>query len=114
MKKLLCAVLSFTLIFLCSCTNDSDLLDMESVVIDEKWTLIWEDRTYTPFCVVSKSDCGKQIGYVNGDKDERVSEYKGYSSNEWLVSWMPTDGGAMLLKEQNVVDIPDGLVAEYD
>ena len=33
--------------------------------------------------------------------------------DEGLVSWMPMDGGAMLLKEQSVVDIPDGLEAEY-
>ena len=86
---------------------------MESVSIDGKWSVIWEDKTYVPFCVVSKKDCGKQIGYVDGDKDNRISEYKGYSSDEWLVSWIPTDSGAMLLKEQNVIDIPNGLESEY-
>ena len=90
-----------------------NLVDMESTSVDEKWAVVWEDRTYVPFCVVSKKDCGEQIGYVDGDTDDRISEYKGYSSNEWLVSWIPTDGGAMLLKELSVVDIPDGLEAEY-
>ena len=66
-----------------------------------------------PFCVVSKNDRGKQIGYVDGDTDDRISEYKGYSPEEWLVSWLPMDGGAILLKEQGVADIPDGLEAEY-
>ena len=90
-----------------------DLIDMESTRVDEKWAVVWEDRTYVIFCVVSKKDCGEQIGYVDGDTDNRISEYKGYSPEEWLVSWMPMDAGAMLLKEQSIVDIPDGLEAEY-
>ena len=90
-----------------------DLVDMASTNTDGKYAVVWEDRTYIPFCVVSKKDCGEQIGYVDGDTDNRISEYKGYSTEEWLVSWMPMDGGAMLLKEQSVVDIPNGLEAEY-
>lgn len=66
-----------------------------------------------PFCVVSKNDRGKQIGYVDGDTGDRISGYKDCPLEEWLVSWLPTDGGAMLLKEQSVVEIPDGLEAEY-
>ena len=91
----------------------SELAEMKSIVIDDKRAIVWENKTYTPFCVVSKNDCGKQIGYVDGDTDDKISEYKGYSPDEWIVSWIPMDGGAMLLKEQNVVDIPNGLEAEY-
>lgn len=99
---------------LCACHGQQrDLVDMTSTDIDGKYAVVWEDRTYMPFCVVSKKDCGEQIGYVDGDTDDRISEYKGYSPEEWLVSWLPMDGGAMLLKEQNVVEIPDGLEAEY-
>ena len=99
---------------LASCGGqERDLVDMASTSIDGKMAIIWDGRTYEIFCVVSKNDRGKQIGYVDGDTDDRVSEYKGYSSEEWLVQWLPMDGGAMLLKEQNVVDIPDGLEAEY-
>lgn len=90
-----------------------ELVEMESVIIDNLRCIIWADRTYTPFCVVSKDDRGIQIGYVDGDKDDRISEYKGHSADEWLVSWLPMDGGAMLLKEERVVDIPDGLEKEY-
>ena len=99
----------------CGCDHDGnvDLVDMKSISMDGKRATAWEDRIYVPFCVVSKNDRGKQIGYVDGDTNHRISEYKGYSPEEWLVSWLPTDGGAMLLKEQNVVDIPDGLEAEY-
>lgn len=102
------------LLSLVSCAvQPRDLVNMRSVSSDGKWCVIWEGRTYIPFCVVSKSDRGKQIGYVNGDTNDRISEYKGYPPEEWLVSWLPMDGGAMLLKEQNVTDIPDGLEAEY-
>ena len=90
-----------------------DLVDMASTSIDGKKAIVWEDRAYVIFCVVSKKDCGEQIGYVDGDTDDRISEYKGYSTEEWLVNWLSMDGGAMLLKEQSVVDIPDGLEAEY-
>lgn len=95
------------------CGQQRDLVDMARTSVDGKWACVWEDRTYIIFCVVSKNDRGEQIGYVDGDTDDRISEYKGYSPKEWLVNWIPTDGGAMLLKEQSVVDIPDGLEAEY-
>ena len=115
MKKILAFITVFIMILsLVACGGQKrDLVDMTSTIIDEKRAIVWEGRTYMPFCVVSKKDCGEQIGYVDGDTDDRISEYKGYSSDEWLVSWMPMDGGAMLLKEQSIVDIPDGLEAEY-
>lgn len=115
MKKIFVLVLIFCLFLtiLSACSDQSELVDMESVETDGKWAVTWGDKTYVSFCVVSKKDCGKQIGYVDGDTDNRISEYKGYSSDEWLVSWMPMDGGAMLLKEQSVIDIPDGLEEEY-
>ena len=113
MKRILFLGFCLFLIVLSACGEQRELADMESVSIDGKRAVIWEGRTYTLFCVVSKRDCGEQIGYLNGDTDDRISEYKGYSAEEWLVSWMPTDGGAMLLKEERVVDIPDGLEAEY-
>lgn len=117
MKKVLFYLLAVCLLLLplsaCS-EQQSDLADMESVVVENIGRgVVWNGKTYAPFCVVSKNDRGKQIGYVDGDTDDRISEYKGYSTDEWLVSWMPMDGGAMLLKEQGVVDIPNGLEAEY-
>lgn len=116
MKKRIVAILiaCVLLSMLSACGKQThDLVDMESTSKDGKYAVVWEDRTYVPFCAVSKKDCGEQIGYVDGDTDDRISEYKGYSSEEWLVSWLPMDGGAILLNEQNVVDIPDGLEAEY-
>lgn len=115
MKKIAAFISLFmALLLLAACAGQRrGLVDMRPVSIDGKRAVVWEDRTYVPFCVVSKNDRGKQIGYVDGDTNDRVSEYKGYSPEEWLVSWLPMDGGAMLLKEQSVVDIPDGLEAEY-
>ena len=116
MKKvfvlLIISCLFLTMLSACS-GQQRDLVDMESISMDGKRGVVWEDRIYMPFCVISKNDRGEQIGYVNGNTNDRISEYKGYSSEEWLVSWLGTDGGAILLKEQSVVEIPDGLEAEY-
>ena len=117
MKKHIAAILvsGMAAALLSACGGQPrELVDMKSVIINDKRAVIWEDRTDVPFCVVSKKDCGEQIGYVDGDEDDRISAYKDYSPNDWLVAWMPTDGGAMLLKEQNATDIPDGLEAEYE
>lgn len=94
--------------------GSGDLVDMTASEIDGRWTIQWEGRTYTPFCVVSKGDRGEQVGYVNGDKDDRVSTYKEYPAEEWLVCWLPMDGGAMLYKEEGVEDVPEGLEREYE
>ena len=113
-KQLAFLALFALLIGLAACAvQPRDLVNMRSVSSDGKHCVIWEDRMYVPFCVVSKNDRGRQIGYVDGDTNDRISEYKGYPPEKWLVSWLPTDGGAMLLKEQGVADIPDGLEAEY-
>ena len=116
MKKFIALLIIFCLFLnmLSACGEQQrDLADITSTTIDGKRAYLWEDRIYVIFCVVSKNDCGEQIGYVDGDVDDRISEYKGYSPEDWLVSWIPTDGGAILLKEISVVDIPDGLEAEY-
>ena len=105
--------LAALLLLAAACGEKRALVDVETVIVDGKRNVLWEGRTYAPFCVVSKKDCGEQIGYLNGDKDDRISAYKDYPPEEWLVSWMPMDGGAMLLKEQSVTEIPDGLQAEY-
>lgn len=107
------AAVMAAVLFLSACGPQRELANMESVVMDGKRCVVWEGRTYIPFCVVSKSSCAAQIGYVDGDRDDRISAYRGYSPDEWLVSWLPMDGGAMLLKEGGAVDIPDGLEKEY-
>ncbi|MCM1242879.1 MAG: hypothetical protein NC314_08565, partial [Roseburia sp.] len=53
---------------------------------------------------------------VDDDEDNRVYEYKGYSSDEWIVNSYVSGlmDGSMLYKEINVSNIPDGLESEYE
>ena len=62
-----------------------------------------------------RSDCGRQIGIVDGDKDDKVFEYKGYSSDEWIINYYANNMDTiMLLREIDVTDIPDNLHSEYE
>ena len=51
---------------------------------------------------------------MDGESDHRVCKYKDYPTEEWIANYLTVDGGAMLLKEINVVDIPDGMQSEYE
>lgn len=117
MKKKLYSIICLCVLFsimLCACGKNTNLIDMSTGEGDGYKSIIWEDRTYAPFCVVSKNDCGTQIGYLNGETDDRVCEYKDYPTDEWLANYLTVDGGAMLYKEVNVTHIPDGLESEYE
>ncbi|MDD6058482.1 MAG: hypothetical protein PUB98_09550 [Clostridiales bacterium] len=64
MKKLLSALIAIiTMASLCSCSKQ-ELADLTPSVNDEYAAIVWEDRTYVPYCTISKSDCGQQIGIV--------------------------------------------------
>lgn len=41
-------------------------------------------------------------------------KYNGYSVDEWIIDFYIVDNIAMLMKEIDVTDIPDGLESEYD
>ena len=115
MKKiLLYFAIIFALIFsLCACSGQ-DLADMTYGDGDGYATIVWGDKTYLPYGALSEyGERGKQIGIVDGNKDDRVYELKGYSSDEWIVSSFSHDA-AMLLREANVTDIPDGWQSEYE
>lgn len=117
MKKKLYGIVclfSLVLIVLCACGKDTNLIDMSTTEDDEYMAIIWEDRTYVPFCTISKSDCGTQIGYLNGKTDDSICEYKDYPIDEWIANYLMADGGAILFKEVNVTHIPDGLESEYE
>ena len=107
----LCSLVS---IVLCACGKNTNLIDMSTTEGDEYMAIIWEDRTYIPFCAISKNDCGTQIGYLNGETDDRICEYKDYPTDEWIVNHLMADEGAILFKEVNVTHIPDGLESEYE
>lgn len=99
---------------LCACQNQ-ELAEMSTAAGDGYQAIVWEDRTYVPYCAVAKSDCGKQIGIVDGDKNDRVYEYAGYSTDAWLINIYVTYemDGAMLYREINVSEIPEGFRSEY-
>ena len=101
-------------VVLCACGEEQELADISTVEGDGYVAIIWEERTYVPFCVVSKNDCGALIGYRDGNTYDRVCEYKDYPSNEWIANYLTMDGGAMLYKEISVTNIPDGLQSEYE
>lgn len=114
MKKLVFFVMIVVLITsLCACSQQ-DLEDMTSGTDDGVATIVWGDKTYVPYGPLSAyGDRGKQIGIVDGDKDYKSYECKGYSTDEWIVTAFPYDA-AMLMREINVTDIPEGWESEYE
>lgn len=78
--------------------------------------VIYDGREYVPYTAISVSDRGEYLGYIAGDPDDKIYEYKGYSTDQWLISFLDSGlmDGAMLLKEENVTDIPEGLTSEYE
>lgn len=92
------------------------MVDMTTSENDEYAAIVWEQRTYAPYCVIERSRCGKQIGIVDGDKKHKVFEFEGYSADEWLIDYYVTGlmDNAMLYKEITVTTIPDGLQSDYE
>ena len=101
------------LISVCACSQQS-IEDMTTEIRDEYAAIVWKDKTYVPYGALSAyGDRGKQIGIVDGNKDHKVYECKGYSSDEWIVTALPHDA-AMLHREIDVTEIPEGWQSEYE
>ncbi len=76
----------------------------------------WNNRRYVPYCAVSNSDRGAQLGMVDGDESDLIYEYKGYAPEDWIISFLQSglmDSG-MLMRETHVTTIPDGLQSKYE
>ena len=121
MKKRLPAILLMVFVLMitgCENSNSSEneLADMTSLTENGYNAIVWGENTYVPYCAIQRNECGKQIGFVDGDKDDRVYEYDGYSADEWIINIYVSGlmDSAMLCREKNVTDIPDGLVSEYE
>ncbi len=114
MKKAFIFAAVFALILsLCACSR-KDLAEMTRAEGDGYAAIVWDGRTYVPYgALASYGKRGEQIGIVDGDADDRVYELKGYPPEEWIVNGVPHDP-AMLLREINVAEIPDGWQSEYD
>ena len=96
-------------IMLWACGKSTKLIDMSSGEGDGHMSILWEDSIYVPLCAVYKNDCRTQIGYIDGETDNRVCEYKDFPTGKWIATYLSIDCGAMLFKEVNVTDIPEGL-----
>lgn len=101
--------------FFSSCSQQ-ELVRMSTEVHDDYAAIAWEGRTYVPYSAIAKTDCGKQIGIVDDDTNDRVYEYKDYPVEEWIVNIYHSGlmDSAMLLRETGVTDIPEGLRSEYE
>ena len=100
-------------ISLCSCSKQ-DLADMTTSVTDDYAAIVWGDKTYVPYGALSAyGGRGQQIGIVDGNENHKVYECKGYSSDEWIVTVLPHDA-AMLYRETDVTEIPNGWQSEYE
>ena len=118
-KRLLTILLMVFVLMITGCGNSNsveELADMTTSSEDGYTAIVWGENTYVPYCAIQRNECGKQIGFVDGDKDNRVYEYDGYSTDEWIISIYVSGlmDGAMLYREINVTDIPDGLQSEYE
>ena len=105
------------MIMLSSCGQSNNKLEnMTRQDNNDYVSIIWEDRTYVPFCVVNNSEQGAQIGIVNGDKNDQVYEYKEHSTDNWIISFYKSGemDNSMLMKEINVTEIPDNLQSDYE
>lgn len=96
----------------------AEVIEEEIEIVDngEYAALVWQGRTYVPYCAVDKSALGRQIGGSdNGGVQEDYYTYEDYSGREWLIVY-PRSGlmdSPMLYREQSVWEIPEGLESEY-
>lgn len=117
MKKLIYFMsLCLMSIILCSCGSSNELENFSRVSSDGYASIILDDKTYVPFCAVDNKYRGRQIGIVDNDDCDQVYEYKGYSSENWIISFYKSGemDSSMLMREINVMDIPDNLESEYE
>ena len=109
MKKLFLAVVLFTTI-LAGCSSPKNLANM-TMTLDIRTSInyiAWDDREYAPFGIGVEHLMGKQIGIIDGDKNDRVYAVNGYSSDEWIIEKYHTGemDVAMLYKEKSIENIP--------
>lgn len=105
------------MIILSSCGKSNNKLEsMNSQYNSDYVSIIWEGRTYIPFCTINNNERGLQIGIVDGDKNNQVFEYKEHSTDNWIISFYKSGemDSSMLMKEINVTEIPNNLQSEYE
>lgn len=84
------------------------LAEMERVQRDGYTAILWEDREYVPWSTGSGGR-GKQLGYVDGDRADRVYAFSGMAPEEWILDTYDGKSNAVLYREKSVTDIPPEL-----
>ena len=118
MKKFIYFIsICLLMIMLSACGQKNNKLEnMTRQSNDDYVSIIWEDRVYVPFGGISNSEQGAQICIVNGDKNDQVYEYKGHSTDDWIISFYKSGemDSSMLMKEINTTEIPEDLQSDYE
>lgn len=126
-KKIILIAFIITLFALSGCGVSTNLPD-NPVVYEQKSNakegyvyLSVDDKIYVPYCPWKREYLGDCIGYYVSLSDEYtesnrvyVYEFKDYSSDEWIVDYLPTINEGMVMREINTTDIPPGLESEYE
>jgi hypothetical protein len=102
---------------LCSCQKQTkQLVQMSTLDKNDYVAIVWGDKTYVPFCAIDNSERGAQLGIVDEDDNNQIYEYKGYSTEEWVISFYHSGemDSSMLMREIKVTEIPEGLQSEYE
>lgn len=100
----------------------NNTFDKSNPIIFEKGSngdysyVIYQGREYVPYCAFNPQKRETYLGYVGEDKQDEIYTVKGYSEEEWLISYLNSGmmNDCMLLKEKSVTNIPDGLTSEYE
>ena len=115
-KRIFFISICLLIIVLSGCSQkNNEIVNMTTQSNDDYVSIIWEDSVYIPFCAINNSERGEQIGIVNGDKNNQVYEYKGYSTDDWIISIYKSGlmDSSMLMKEINTTEIPNNLQSDY-
>lgn len=90
------------------------LVNMVSLDGEEDRAIAWNGRIYVPYCEILESNCGRQLGIVNNNENDKVYEFKGYSIKKWIINNDDEINSIRLFKEKNEKEIPEGLKSEYE
>lgn len=115
-KKILTSMILCLSILMIGCNQNKNLESMSHITTKDYTGIKWNEKVYIPFCTVDNAQRGKQIGIVDNDKNDKVYEYKGYPTDEWIISFYHSGemDNSMLMREISVIDIPDNLHSEYE
>jgi hypothetical protein len=118
MKKFtVIGILVCLVITLCACgKNEKKLVDMSTYDTCDYQAIVWKDKTYVPYCAISNSERGEQIGIVKGNKDHQIYQYGSHPVEEWIISFNHSGemDNSMLMRELSVTKIPEGIQSQYD